>query len=86
MKIEVLTLPECNPCKQLAQWLHDSEIDYKKLNALSDDIESVIKVDQMKGIGVKTVPAIWIDGEYFGAGREMFPSLKAKWDDFKIRK
>lgn len=70
--IEILGKQDCQPCQELKMVLDMNGHDYNFYDAtVRGDKRAVeMKVD-MAGMGVRSIPAVWVDGQFVGAGDKM---------------
>lgn len=66
MIIQVLTMKGCGPCERLKHKLRGDGIDFQEIDAAHhSDLTTELK-KKLVEVGVRTVPAVFIDGEYKG--------------------
>lgn len=68
--IEVLGSSSCVPCQQSKELFKNNSVDFKYYD-IADTSEQVKNLKlQMMANGVRSVPAFFKDGKYFGFGLE----------------
>lgn len=72
MIIEIIGKQDCKPCQELKMVLDMNSHPYTFYDATLRGNERAVelKVD-MAGMGIRTIPAVWVDGVFVGAGEKM---------------
>lgn len=71
--IEVYTIDNCGFCEAAKRLLHNLDLDFKEINIAHDDEKKVALVEKT---GHRTMPQIFIDGEFIGGYVELKAFLK----------
>jgi glutaredoxin len=75
MKAEVYSKNNCPYCVKAEKLLLDSQIEYEKLDAVALREALIDRVTADTGTAPRSVPQIYIDGEYVGGYDQLVPYL-----------
>lgn len=76
-KIEILGKSDCQPCQELKMILDMQGKVYEFYDATVRGVARALEMkNEMAEKGVRTIPAVWIDNNLVGAGKDLVLDIK----------
>lgn len=75
--IEILGKLDCDPCSQLKMVLEMNDKEYTFFDAMQRGIKRAVELKaQMAELGIREIPAVWVNGAFVGSGDKIVLGIK----------